>query len=146
VAGRRGRHTILPLVGDTLVELCLSTRILTTLVFEASDRSQAELVLEDAVLLRRGRDEHLLDGTKPGSTYNPRLLCPLLELLGKRVTEAIAEEGGLLRITFSDSLELEVAPSTGYESWNYRYPRSGRAVGGSVAKPLSVIGCLGSLK
>jgi hypothetical protein len=143
--GRRGRHTVLPLVGDTLVELCLGTHRSTTLVFEDTDGGQSELVLEDAVLLRRGRDERVLDGAKPGATYNPKLLSPLLELLDGRVTDAIAEEGGLLRITFSDGLDLVVVPSTGHESWHYRHPRPGRPVGGSLARPLSVTGCHGHL-
>lgn len=143
--GRRGRHTVLPLVGDTLVELCFGTHRLTTLVFETTDGVQSELVLGDAVLLRRGRDERVLDSAKPGASYNPKLLFPLLELLDGRVTDAIAEENGLLRITFSDGLNVVVVPSTGYESWHYRYPRPGRPVGGSLAKPLSVIGCHGHL-
>lgn len=141
----RGRHTVLPLVGDLVVELCLGTRHLTTLAFEAPDGSQSELVLEDAVLLRRGRDERLLVATKPGASYNPRHLAPLLELIDERVTESIAEEGGTLRMAFSNSLELVVTPSTGYESWQFRYPRPGRAAGGSLARPLNVIGCAGRL-
>ena len=122
----RGRDTVLPILGDTLVELRLSVHSAPALVFRAADDSEAELTIEDGICLRRGDQEQLLEGSKPGESFNPQALAPLLELLGGEVADAVAEKEGRLRVAFSNKLVLEVNPSHGHEAWHFRYPRLGR--------------------
>ena len=141
----RGRHTVLPIVGDTLVAVRLSMCSLPALVFKAEDGSEAELTIEDCTTLRRGEREQLLEGSKPGSSFNPKELAPLLELLGSAVIDAVAEKEGLLRISFSNKLVLEVAPSHGYEAWHFHSPRPGRPAGGDRDQAIALHGGHGHL-
>src|SRR5262249_19390904 len=122
----RGRHTVLPIIGDTLVEIRLNMCSLPALVFKAVDGSEAEITIEDCISLRRGDQERLLEGSKPGTSFNPKELAPVLEVLGSAVTDAVAEREGLLRIAFENKLVLEVVPSHGYEAWHFHSPRPGR--------------------
>jgi hypothetical protein len=138
----RGRHTVLPILGDTLVELRLSARSAPALVFRAADDSEAELTIEDGICLRRGDQERVLDGAKPGESFNPPALAPLLEFLGSEVTDALAEKEGRLRVAFSNGLALEVVPSHGYEAWHFRYPRPGSSCGGKAVALTGVHGHL----
>ena len=139
----RGRHTVLPIVGDTLVEIRLSMCTSPALVFKAEDGSEAELTIEDCVTLRRGDQERLLEGAKPGSSLNPKELAPLLELLGSAVIDA--EKEGLLRIAFSNKLILEIARSHGYEAWHFHSPRPGRPAGGGREQAIALHGTYGHL-
>jgi hypothetical protein len=132
-------------VGDTLVEVRLSTCNLPALVFEAADRTQAELTIEDCISLTRGDQERLLEGSKPGATFNPKTLAPLLELLGCEVTDAVAYSDGRLRIAFSNELILGVEPSHGYEAWHFQCPRPGRSAGGSCEHVVGLTGAQGRL-
>src|ERR1041385_3421599 len=118
---RRGRHTVLPILGDTLVELRLSVCSALALVCRAPDGSEAEITIEDSICLRRGDQTRCLEGSKPGESFNPQALAPLLELLGSDVAEAVAEKEGRLRVAFSNELVLEVVPSHGYEAWHFCY-------------------------
>ena len=141
----RGCHTVLPIVGDTLVEVRLSISSLPALVFKAEDGSEAELTIEDRTTLRRGEQEQLLEGSKPGSSFNPKKLAPLLELLGSAVIDAVAQKEGLLRIAFSNELVLEVAPSHGYEAWHFHSPRPGRPASGDREQAIALHGAHGHL-
>lgn len=141
----RGRHTVLPIIGDTLVEIRLSTCNPPALVFKAEDGSETELRIEDRMKLRRGDQEQLLEGTKPGSSFNPKELAPLLELLGCAVIDAVAEKEGLLRIAFSNKLVLEVVSSHSYEAWHFHSPRPGRPVGGDLNHAIILYGANGHL-
>jgi uncharacterized protein DUF6188 len=141
----RGRHTVLPIVGDTLVEIRLSMCSLPALVFRAEDGREAELTIEDRTTLRRGDQERLFEGSKPGTSFNPKELAPLLELLGSAVIDAVAEKEGLLRIAFSNKLVLEVAPSSGYEAWHFHCPRPGRPAGGDRDQAIALHGAYGHL-
>jgi len=141
----RGRHTVLPIVGDTLIEIRLSMCAMTALVFKAEDGSEAEITIEDCTTLWRGDQERLLEGSKPGTSFNPKELAPLLELLGITVTDAVAEREGLLRIAFANKLILEVAPSHGYEAWHFHSPRPGRPAGGDRDHAIALHGALGHL-
>lgn len=136
---------MLPIVGDTLAEVCLGTSRLAALVFKAEDGSEAELTVEDTITLIRGGQEHRLGGSKPGVSFNPKELAPLLELLGSEVTDAVAEKEGRLGITFSNQFVLEVMSSTGYEAWHFRYPRPGRPHGDEWGKAIVVTGVHGRL-
>jgi hypothetical protein len=139
----RGRHTVLPLVRDTLVELLLGRS--TTLVFLATDGSESELRLEDSIRLHRGEREVVLDGSKPGERFNPKELGPLVELLCCEVTDALAEQTGSLRLTFSNQIVLTVTSTTGYEAWHFRYPRPGRPVHDKHTEAISLTGAAGFL-
>jgi hypothetical protein len=141
----RGRHTVLPIVGDTLVEIRLNMRNDPALVFRAADDTEAELSIQDCICLRRGDQERILEGPKPGESFNPQELAPLLELLGSEVTDAVAEKEGRLRVAFSNKLVLEVIPSHGYEAWHFRYPRPGRPVGGNLERAIALTGAHGHL-
>src|SRR5262245_32446465 len=142
---RRGLHTVLPIVGDSLVEVCLSTCRLPTLVFKAEDGTEAELTIKESILLKRGEQELFLTGSKPGETFDPKGLAPLLELLGSKVTDALAERIGPLHISFSDSLTLSIVPSHSCEAWHFQYPRPGRPIGGNIHHLVSVTGDHGRL-
>ena len=141
----RGRHTVLPIIGDTLVEVRLSMCSLPALVFKAEDSTEAEITIEDCTTLRRGTQERLLEGSKPGTSFNPKELAPLLELLGSAVTDAVAEREGLLRIAFENKLVLEVVPGHGYEAWHFHSPRPGRPAVGNREQAISLTGAYGHL-
>jgi len=142
---RHGRHTNLPLVGDTIVEICLSTRHAPAIVFHSEDEGESELRIEDCVVLRRGQNERVLVGSNPGADFNPQELSPLLELLGSQVREAVAEQEGKLRIKCSNELSLEIVPTGDGEAWRFQYPRPGRPIGGDVKLQVAVGGAPGRL-
>jgi hypothetical protein len=143
---RRGEHTLLPIVDDELVEIRLGTRCLPSLIFRAEDGSEAELTFEDCITLGRSEGECILRGSKAGTTFNPKELGPLLELLGAKVIDATAEKSGSLRIVFSNSMELRVIPSTGgYEAWHFQYPRPGRPFASNAVRILALTGADGRL-
>jgi hypothetical protein len=141
----RGQHTVLPLAGDRLVEISFSTASFPVLVFAASDGLGSELRVHDRIILRRGESEQVLDGAKPGETFNPKTLSPLLELLGTEVREAIAEKQGRLRLHFSNDLYFEVPVTGAGEAWQFQYPRPGRPYSQGTGRALSVIGAPGRL-
>jgi hypothetical protein len=141
----RGRHTVLPIVGDALVEVRLSTRSLPALVFRAADGSESELRIADRLSLRRGECERVLEGSQPGATFNPKELSPLLELLGGEVRDAVAEEEGRLRVVFANQLVLEATPSADGEAWHFQYPRPGHPPGGKVGQFVALTGAPGRL-
>ncbi len=116
-----------------------------TLTFQAAHGSESDLQIMDRIHLRRGDHERVLDGSKPGATFNPMELSPMLELLGSTVKDALAENEGRLRIAFSNELVLEVTSTTGYEAWHFQYPRPGRPVGGLLDHPISLHGTAGRL-
>ena len=136
---------MLPILGDTLVEVRINTCCLPALFFKAEDESEAELTFEDCITLKSGNEERLLQGSKPGITFNPKGLAPLLELLGSQVTDAMAEKNGHLRVTFSNKIVLSVRSSDGYEAWHFQYPRSGRVIGSNVDRFVSLTGADGHL-
>jgi hypothetical protein len=95
--------------------------------------------------MRRGDRARLLEGSKPGESFNPQALAPLLESLGCEVTDALAENEGRLRVTFSNELVLEIVPSHGYEAWHFRYPRPARPAGGTRENAVALTGAHGHL-
>jgi hypothetical protein len=141
----RGRGKVLPILGDALIELRLSACSAPALVFRGADRGEAELTIADGICLQRGDQTRQLDGAKPGESFNPQALTPLLELLGSEVTDARAEPDGRLRVAFSNALVLEVVPSHGYEAWHFRYPRPGRPVGATRGPAVALTGGHGRL-
>jgi hypothetical protein len=126
----RGRHTVLPIEGSLLAEVCFAIDRLVALVFRDAQGNEAEVTVEDKIVLARGTDERVLEGSRPGASFDPKGLHPLLDLLGCRVCEAITQYNGELRISFADGLALEVTSTTGYEAWHFAKPRPGRPIGG----------------
>lgn len=141
----RGRYVVLPIVGDTLIEIRLSACAPPALVFKAADHSEAEITVEESIILRHGDHTRCLDGSKPGEQFNPTELGPLLELLGSVVTEAVAGNDGFLRLAFSNKRSFEVTPTHGYEAWHFQRPRPGRAVGGTGKEVIALTGAHGRL-
>jgi hypothetical protein len=141
----RGLHKVLPIVGDTLVEISLSTCRLPVLVFKAEDGSEAELTIEECITLTHGNQERHLVGSKPGALFNPKELAPLLQLLGGEVKDALAKSDGHLTIAFSNATTIDVKSTDGYEAWHFHYPRPGRPVGGKLSQSISLIGASGHL-
>jgi hypothetical protein len=142
----RGRHTILPIVGDILLEVSLSSRRGPVLIFLATDETQSELQIEDPrLILKRGEHEIQVDRRIAGSTFSPNEWVPLLEALGCEVSDAIAEHDGHLWIEFSNKLVLGVVSTTGYEAWHFYYPRPGRSFVGVQGQTISKHGAAGYL-
>jgi hypothetical protein len=135
---------VLPIEGGLLAEVCLAIDRLVALVFRDAAGNEAEVRVEDKIVLGRGIDERVLEGSQPGTSFDPRGLHPLLELLGCRVCEAIAQDTGELRITFADGLVLKVASTTGYEAWHFAKPRPGRPIGDS-GPHIAITGAAGRL-
>ncbi|MBM3979055.1 MAG: hypothetical protein FJ304_01985 [Planctomycetes bacterium] len=133
----RGRHTVLPIIGDTAFELRIGR--MTSLIFFSDEDGESELLIESSITLLRGTHERVLEGSLFGDKWNPRALGPLLEVIGHTVTDALAEHEGLLSISFSNELVMVVAPTPGYEGWHFHYPRQGHSLRETV-KPIGMIG------
>jgi hypothetical protein len=114
-------------------------------VFKASDESESQLSIEDHIILSRGDNAQILEGSKPGTSFCPRELFPLLELLGSEVTGAVATKDGELRIAFSNKLVLSISPSSDGEAWHFQYPRPGRPVAGNPSQFVALTGAPGRL-
>ena len=141
----RGRHRTLPIAGDTLSEICLGISTHATLVFRDTTGGESQLQLAEAISLHQhGKDFHL-PGARPGSTFDPKQLHPLLELLGTTVVDAWAHHDGPLEIAFSNGSVLRVIPQGDYEAWHFQYPRPGRAIGGDLKGYTSLQGANGRL-
>jgi hypothetical protein len=141
----KGRHTLLPILGDALIEVCIRADNHLVLAFKSADKRESELRIEDRITLRRGETLTVLEGSKPGSTFDPRKLSPILDLLGRTVTESIAEENGSLRIGFANNVVLNIASTTGYEAWHFQYPRPSREFLCDSDEPISLTGADGHL-
>lgn len=137
----RGTRTVLPIIGDTLVELRLFSDRWPAFVFGSQDDTESEIRIEDRLALARGDCELLV----LKSILVPATLAPLLELVGCKVAEAIAERDGRLRLDFTNGLTLTVTPTTGFEAWHFQYPRPGCAAGGNLDRLVSVTGAFGHL-
>ncbi len=118
----RGSDLILPIVGDVLSSVRLSLDCLPALIFQDEEKNRSELTVEDSIVLGQGDSEQILTGSKPGKTFAPSTLAPLIELLGLQIVDAVAKRNGRLIITFSDQIRLEVTSTTGYEAWHFVYP------------------------
>ena len=116
---QRGRHCLIPIIGDKVVEFRVGTSCLPTLLFCGEDGVESRLEIAQTVDLRRGEWTTTLEGAKPGITYDPTQVQPLLELIGTTVIDAVAQEDGVLRLDFSNKLELEITPVEG-EGWHFQ--------------------------
>jgi hypothetical protein len=142
---QRGRHVTLPISGDTLSEICFGICTLATLVFRDSVNGESQLQLEEAVTLHQYGVDLCLTSSRPGSTFDPKRLGPLLDLLGASVVDAWARHDGLLEVTFSNGSVLRVAPTGSYEAWHFQYPRPAQPAGGKIEDHISLHGAAGRL-
>jgi hypothetical protein len=63
-------------------------------------------------------------------------LGPVLELYGRRVRHASADEEGHLLVEFEDGTKLSIGPNERYEAWEFTNAQGGRlvaCVGGGLA-------------
>jgi len=142
---QRGRHLVLSLVSNVVVEVTFRVDRLPTIVFRSEDETESLLEFEDDVVLIQGSNERVLK--RPRDNFDPQNWNALLELIGKQVSDALAHEDGCLRIEFTYGLVLTVTPSTGCEAWHFQRPRPGRAVASdpNVDTHLSLYGDHGHL-
>ncbi len=115
---KRGRHVELPIIGDTVAEVRIAIDRLVTLIFRSKADNETTLAIEDSLILSRGNSTQTLKGAKPGTTFAPQTLQPLLELIGCTIVNAIAQEDGAIRLDLSNAMTLTVASTDGYESWH----------------------------
>jgi hypothetical protein len=136
---QRGRHIILPIVDDTVAEICIAAHRGPAIIFADADRHESIIELADRFSIGRGTEMRTIEYD------HANLLSPLLELVGTSVTAAIAFADGRLELAFSNALQIEIGSSTGYEAWHFQFPRPGRPPGGDVANPISLHGADGHL-
>jgi hypothetical protein len=136
---QRGRHTVLPIVGDTVAEICIAAHRGPAIIVVDADRNESIIELSDRFTIERSAEIRMIE-------YNQaNRLSPLLELVGATITAAIARAEGRLELAFSNALRLEIGSTTGYEAWHFQFPRPGRPPGGDVANHISVHGADGHL-
>jgi hypothetical protein len=136
---QQGRHTVLPIVGDTVAEICIAAHRGPGIIIADAERHESIIELADRFSIGRGTDMQTVEHDRPN------LLAPLLELVGASVAAAIAFADGRLELTFSNALKLEIGSTTGYEAWHFQFPRPGRPPGGDVASHISLHGADGHL-
>jgi len=118
----RGQHVELPIIGVTVAELRIAADRLVRLIFrDGTDAdSESTLEVEEAITLSRGKATQTLEGSRPGTTFAPQTLHPLVELIGCTVTDAIALQDGTIQIELSNAIQLTVT-SDGYEAWHFTF-------------------------
>lgn len=122
---KRGQHTVLPIGGDILSEMIFSADRLPVLVFRGMEE-ESQVKIQDQIVLLHGSAEQMLPHSQPGASFDPERLKPVLDLLGLRVSDALALKDGTLQIEFEGSFMLKVTSTTGYEAWHFQLPRPGR--------------------
>lgn len=136
----RGQHWELPILGQTLAELRLDVDRLVRMTFRSEAGEEAHLEIEEAITLSRGRSTQILEGSRPGSSFAPQTLAPLVELLGCTVTDALAQKDGTIRVELSNQMMLSIVPTRGYEGWHFQGKPEGHS-----APPLILHGATGHL-
>lgn len=110
---QRGRYTVLPIIGDSVPELCLRASEWPTIIFRDAVGGESQLTFGEALLVA-GRAETRLDPSYKRADFDPQQFRPLLGLLGTHVSDAWAQHDGSLELTFSSGVVL---PEGGYEGW-----------------------------
>ena len=136
---RQGRHTVLPIVGDTVIEFCVSSQHGPQIIVADASHQESIITLADPIHIGRGTDMNTVDPNRLSQ------LSPLLELVRTQVTVAMARENGRLELEFSNTMKLEVCSTTGHEAWHFQFPRPGRPPSGNVARHISIHGADGHL-
>lgn len=142
--GIRGRCKILPIISDELVEIVLSIKRHPALIFESDNGHVSELNIWDKVLLTHGKLETEFDRACQIDEKR-EFAAQLADILGQKVTDAVAEPDGKLCISFSSKFSLVVIPTTEYEAWQFQHPRPGRPIGGDINNSISLVGTNGGL-
>ena len=140
---KRGEHTVLPIDGCILSEIIFSIDRLPVLVIRGMEE-ESQVTIEDQIVLLHGSAETVLPYSKPGAGFAPERLNPVLDLLGLRISDALALKDGTLQIEFEGSFVLKVTSTTGYEAWHFQLPRPGRPASGS-GHQVSLHGAAGHL-
>lgn len=125
----RGRHFELPIIENTLAEIRIAIDRSLMLIFRNGEDIESSLQIEETTVLSRGKVLVCLEGSRPGKTFAPQTLQPLVELVGCKVSDALAQKEGILRIAFSDASQILVTPSHGFEGWHFRWESHGDAAG-----------------
>ena len=55
-------------------------------------------------------------------------LEPVKQLIGRKVTESVGDDNGVLRIVFDNGASLKVEPDDHYESWNFYGPDGSKVI------------------
>ena len=140
---KRGEHTALPISGDILSEMIFSIDSCFVLVFRGEEE-ESQVTIEDEIVLLHGSAENVLTHSQPGASFDPKRLKPVLDLLGLKVSDALALKDGTLQIEFEGNFMLKVASTTGYEAWHFHLPRPGRPASG-LGHQVSLSGAAGHL-
>lgn len=135
-----GRNTRLPVVGDTVIGICVSANHAPEVILADASGHESVVELFDRFSIGRGTEMMIVHHDRPS------MMSPLLELVGASVTEATAFADGRLELSFSNSLRIEITSTTGYEAWHFQYPRPGRPPGGDTSNHLSTSGAHGRLE
>jgi hypothetical protein len=136
---QQGRHTVLPIVGGTVAEICIAAHRGPAIIIADAERHESIIELDDRFRIGRGTNMQTVEHDRPDH------LPPLLELVGASVTAALASVDGRLELAFSNALKLEIGSTTGHEAWHFQFPRPGRPPGGDVANHISLHGAHGHL-
>lgn len=137
---QQGRHTGLPIVGDTVAEVCIASHRGPAIIFADAGRQESIIEVADQFSIGRGTEMCTVPHDQP------HLLSPLLELVDATVAGATAHADGRLRVEFSNRMRMEVASTTGFEAWHFQFPRPGRPPGGDAANHISIHGSDGQLQ
>lgn len=91
-------------------------------ILSSENKPLSEFAIEEAITLTRNYDPLVLTGAKPGPSYNPRELAPLLDLLKERIEQVEVRPGCQLTLTFSNGWTLAVAETEFEEpGWTLRH-------------------------
>ena len=142
---KRGMNVEIPIIGDKVTEIRLSLNKMPRLIFQDFQGEESQITFEETITLSRPNEQITMKGSKPGTSWYPQGLTPLVELLGLEIREALAYQDGALFLRFSNEWELRVNPQSGFEAWHFQYPRPGEAVGGDRGLHISLIGDHGRL-
>ena len=123
----RGRHLEIPIIGYNFAELRLAVDRLVELRFRDEEHNECCLQLEDGLTVTRGKQETILNGSRPGKAFTPDTLSVLADNLGYTVSDAIKQDDGIIQIELSNKVSLSVKPQTGHEAWHLKLRRNGES-------------------
>ena len=142
---QKRQHTLLPIVGDAVLAICVSVDRDPEIVTSDPNGQHSSIELSDSFTIGRGTNIPTVERQHQQSPFDGRTMSPLLELIGATVTGPTAYSDGRLELSFSNSIKLETASTTGFEAWHFQYPRAGRSPGADVSNHISLHGADGRL-
>lgn len=113
-----GDHWVLPVAGQSVVQLCLDYAVTLRLGNDVTVRIEQPFVIAS-----EGGEERLVipDGESDR-------LAPVLSLVRATVTEGLAFEDGHLELTFAEGTRVSVPSAEDYEPWEVVGPQGMRLV------------------